>query len=741
MSTSIVDAIGRVPLSANLTATLTRAAEYAGAQGHVEVTLEHLLLALTEDPDAALVLSISRVEVDALKGDISSQLGRIEERAASASLSDLRISTDLRQILEAAAAAADGRRREIDGAIVLAAIVGEGKSAAAHLLRAHGLTFETAIRALQQAAAVTQPPVTQPPRNPERPTQQPQQPAQRDPATTSAPAEPTGQPTNDSAEARDGPAAATVATTPAASAGAGRTPSHHSTSSAEDILASARQRVQGRAAPGLPELQVREPRDRQPPAEPPRAQPRPAALPGGVEGPGPQSSTGEAQRSGPATAAGPDTLAAAEAAAEAEFASMAAQAKRDHSETALDDLDFESLDAPAARPAPSTPRPSPPGAIRPAPAPQYGAPAGPAATASPGDRDVLASIRRADSDGQPPSGGQPPPGGRMPQPPQHPAAGTSHAPGQPTPPPARPPVFGQYPPAPPMPRPPVPGHGAAASAQRPAMPPIPSSRPIGSPPLPPGAAPAPRAAGAPAIPPGPFGPPPGPAANAARPPSAPPAAPSHTAPPLEPAQPRASANSSAPHPSSATVSGGRQLPSSISIGQLVENIPRSMRVAIPSIVEVRIARAEVKAVAQGMQGSSATFHHELTVTKAMSVRLRAPDGGFFIETSSPETQWIDRVHSLMSDDYASWRWTVTPKVAGRKRLQLVIAARTVGTDGLTAETQLPEQVVEVSVRTNYGMAMKRVAGWAVAAILGGVLARFGEDLPHAVASLTQMLIK
>ncbi len=164
-----------------------------------------------------------------------------------------------------------------------------------------------------------------------------------------------------------------------------------------------------------------------------------------------------------------------------------------------------------------------------------------------------------------------------------------------------------------------------------------------------------------------------------------------------------------------------------------------MRVAVASIVEVRIARAEVKAVAQGMQGSNATFRHELTVTKAMSVRLRAPDGGFFIETSSPETQWIDNVHGLMSDDYASWRWTVTPKLAGRKRLQLVIAARTVGTDGLTAETQLPEQVVEVVVRTNYGQTFKRVAGWAVAAVLGGVLARFGEDLPQAVASLAQLL--
>ena len=39
------------------------------------------------------------------------------------------------------------------GAIVLAAIVGDGKSPAAGLLKTHGMTFEEAIRALQKASA------------------------------------------------------------------------------------------------------------------------------------------------------------------------------------------------------------------------------------------------------------------------------------------------------------------------------------------------------------------------------------------------------------------------------------------------------------------------------------------------------------------------------------------------------------------------------------------------------------
>ena len=51
----------------------------------------------------------------------------------------------------------------------------------------------------------------------------------------------------------------------------------------------------------------------------------------------------------------------------------------------------------------------------------------------------------------------------------------------------------------------------------------------------------------------------------------------------------------------------------------------------------------------------------------MSVRLRAPEGGFWIEMASPETQWIENTLGLLSDDYASWRWIVTPQRRGLGR--------------------------------------------------------------------------
>ena len=154
MSEMIAEEFGRIPMSPFLTATLTRAADYARAQMHRDVTLEHVLLSLSEDPEASVILKSSNIDIGRLMSDVSAYLGRMEERVASLEEAAGSISQDLRRVLEAAAAAAgQGRRREINGAIVLAAIVGDGKSPAAHMLRSQGLTFEEAIRALQKAAS------------------------------------------------------------------------------------------------------------------------------------------------------------------------------------------------------------------------------------------------------------------------------------------------------------------------------------------------------------------------------------------------------------------------------------------------------------------------------------------------------------------------------------------------------------------------------------------------------------
>jgi hypothetical protein len=103
------------------------------------------------------------------------------------------------------------------------------------------------------------------------------------------------------------------------------------------------------------------------------------------------------------------------------------------------------------------------------------------------------------------------------------------------------------------------------------------------------------------------------------------------------------------------------------------------------------------------------------------VRLRAPDGSFWIEPGAPETQWVESAASLIHDDYATWRWTIVPRRRGRSKLALMVSARTVGRDGVAAESAPPDRVIEVKVGANWRDAALRWAGWLVALLLGAVL--------------------
>jgi neural Wiskott-Aldrich syndrome protein len=164
----------------------------------------------------------------------------------------------------------------------------------------------------------------------------------------------------------------------------------------------------------------------------------------------------------------------------------------------------------------------------------------------------------------------------------------------------------------------------------------------------------------------------------------------------------------------------------VEAGKLAENIPRAMRVGRTERAEIRIAKASVKALTEGLEGGGPVRHHNVAVTKAMAVRMRAPEGGFFIESASPETQWIENSLGYASDDFASWRFLITPQSRGWARLQIIVSARTVGADGVAAETALPDQVVEVKVRRNLKRAFARLLGWTIAAVLGGALSTFGQ---------------
>lgn len=169
-----------------------------------------------------------------------------------------------------------------------------------------------------------------------------------------------------------------------------------------------------------------------------------------------------------------------------------------------------------------------------------------------------------------------------------------------------------------------------------------------------------------------------------------------------------------------------RLENALQSGTLAENIPREMCEGIAVPIEVRISSADIVDLDRGMSGTAAK--HSITTSEAMTVQLRAPQGGFIIESSAPETQWIGKSVSLQNQEYGAWTWTVTPTQRGRKRLQLILSARLVDDRGLMAEKAMPEQVIVVNVKINYAETFKKVAGWAAIAVAGGVLSHYGEVL-------------
>ena len=93
-----------------------------------------------------------------------------------------------------------------------------------------------------------------------------------------------------------------------------------------------------------------------------------------------------------------------------------------------------------------------------------------------------------------------------------------------------------------------------------------------------------------------------------------------------------------------------------------------MRVGAATAAQVRIGRDKVDSLMQLIMGGRAQLHPEAVLSRVLTVRLRAPDGGFAIEPVTPETQWIDAGPGVHQDENVGWRWTVTPQRRGRRRL-------------------------------------------------------------------------
>jgi ATP-dependent Clp protease ATP-binding subunit ClpA len=118
--------------SQNLDQSLRRAEALAEQWRHECATPEHVLLALTDDPDAARVMQACNVDLKKLRDAILASLSPISDRTV------LRASQSFEADLQRAAVHAESiGREEISGAHVLVAML---TGPAAHFLREQGVT-------------------------------------------------------------------------------------------------------------------------------------------------------------------------------------------------------------------------------------------------------------------------------------------------------------------------------------------------------------------------------------------------------------------------------------------------------------------------------------------------------------------------------------------------------------------------------------------------------------------------
>jgi hypothetical protein len=160
-----------------------------------------------------------------------------------------------------------------------------------------------------------------------------------------------------------------------------------------------------------------------------------------------------------------------------------------------------------------------------------------------------------------------------------------------------------------------------------------------------------------------------------------------------------------------------------------------MRVGITSKAEVRIGRDRIEGLVAALNGHSMPHRPDQIAARALSVRLKAPNGGFLIESVSPETQWVEGASGFGHEEYAIWRWTVTPQRRGRSRLLLMVSARTVGQDGLAAEAAPPDRVIDVRVTPNRMRGLGRWMIWLLVLAIGAAVGKYSDQLVDAAAAL------
>lgn len=141
-------------LSRNLEQTLHRALAQANERRHEYATLEHLLLALTEDADAIAVLRACGVDLDRLRAELSDYLDNELANLITNRPDDAKPTAGFQRVLQRAAIHVQSSgREEVTGANVLVALFSERESHAVYFLQEQEMTRFDAVNYISHGIA------------------------------------------------------------------------------------------------------------------------------------------------------------------------------------------------------------------------------------------------------------------------------------------------------------------------------------------------------------------------------------------------------------------------------------------------------------------------------------------------------------------------------------------------------------------------------------------------------------
>ncbi len=141
-------------LSRNLEQTLHRALALASERRHEYATLEHLLLALGDDPDATTVLKACGVDIERLKRDLTEFLDKDLAGLVTDRSGDPKPTAGFQRVVQRAAIHVQSSGRdEVTGANVLVALFSERESHAVYFLQLQDMTRLDAVNFISHGIA------------------------------------------------------------------------------------------------------------------------------------------------------------------------------------------------------------------------------------------------------------------------------------------------------------------------------------------------------------------------------------------------------------------------------------------------------------------------------------------------------------------------------------------------------------------------------------------------------------